>query len=196
MGYVTRTVRRSDNSSHRNITKFWTARSLKHMPLPVSRSLYEISEKSTNWEDSQFVVFPPNHLLLLLFGLDPLPIQNFWEYESFRHSAVCLDGGPTDRKAFTYTAQHKQKKHGTYIHAPSGIRTHDPSVRAIEGISRLRLRPLQSTPKIIIVVKLRGDEGTIYHAWEGKKCIQNFSREIWDHREDQGVGRRIILKLF
>jgi hypothetical protein len=47
-----------------------------------------------------------------------------------------LDGGSARRKAATYT----QNNTHTDIHAFSGIRTHDPSVRVGEGSSCLRPR--------------------------------------------------------
>jgi hypothetical protein len=51
-----------------------------------------------------------------------------------------LDGRSAQRKAVTYTRQHKQK-HKAYIHASSSeSRTHDPSVRMGEDISFLRAR--------------------------------------------------------
>jgi hypothetical protein len=50
-----------------------------------------------------------------------------------------LDGGSARRKAATYTWQHKHKINKN-IHAFSGIRMHDPSVRADEDISCLRRR--------------------------------------------------------
>jgi hypothetical protein len=46
-----------------------------------------------------------------------------------------LDGGSALRKAATYTEQHRHRINAnTDIHALSGIRTHDPSVRADEDV--------------------------------------------------------------
>jgi hypothetical protein len=56
-----------------------------------------------------------------------------------------LDGGPARRKASTHThnntnTKYKINAHNTDIHALSGIRTHDPSVRANEDSPCLRPR--------------------------------------------------------
>jgi hypothetical protein len=51
-----------------------------------------------------------------------------------------LDGGSARRKASTYTGQHNTGKTRTHIHAPSRIRTCDPSVRAAEDSTCLRMR--------------------------------------------------------
>jgi hypothetical protein len=52
-----------------------------------------------------------------------------------------LDGRSARRKAATYTGQHKDRINAhTDIHVLSGIRTHDPSVRASEDSSCLRSR--------------------------------------------------------
>jgi hypothetical protein len=50
------------------------------------------------------------------------------------HSEDSLDGGSARRKASTYT-QNNTNTEQTHIdnHVSSGIRTHDPSVRASEG---------------------------------------------------------------
>jgi hypothetical protein len=52
-----------------------------------------------------------------------------------------LYGGSACHKASTYIGQHKHwiNAHNTDIHAFSGIRTHDPSIRASEDSSFLRL---------------------------------------------------------
>jgi hypothetical protein len=44
-------------------------------------------------------------------------------------------GSPIARR---YTEQHKQKRTRINIQAPSGIRKHDTSVRAVEDITQLR----------------------------------------------------------
>jgi hypothetical protein len=49
-----------------------------------------------------------------------------------------LDGGSARRKASTL---YKTNAHNTYIHALSGIRTHDPSVRASKDSSCLIVIP-------------------------------------------------------
>jgi hypothetical protein len=54
-----------------------------------------------------------------------------------------LDGGSACRKASTYTQKiikHRINAHKTDMHALSGIRTHDPSVRASEDSSCIRQR--------------------------------------------------------
>jgi hypothetical protein len=52
-----------------------------------------------------------------------------------------LDRGSARRKAATYTQGKKHRKNAyTDIHAFSGIRTHDPRFRAIEGSPCLRQR--------------------------------------------------------
>jgi hypothetical protein len=48
------------------------------------------------------------------------------------------------RKAATYTGRDKHRRNAADIHSLSGIRTHDPSVRASEVISHLRQRSLRS----------------------------------------------------
>jgi hypothetical protein len=60
-------------------------------------------------------------------------IINIWNYEStqtFRHCS--LDGGSAHRKASTCTGEPTQKKKAN-IHAWSGIRTHDHSVRKAQA---------------------------------------------------------------
>jgi hypothetical protein len=56
-----------------------------------------------------------------------------------RQSVGLLERGSARRKAATYTGQHKQRIN-VDIHEASGIRTHDPCVRAREDISCLRWR--------------------------------------------------------
>jgi hypothetical protein len=52
-----------------------------------------------------------------------------------------LDGGSARRKASTYRTQTQNKRiHTPNIHALSGIRTHDPSVRESENSSCFRPR--------------------------------------------------------
>jgi hypothetical protein len=41
-------------------------------------------------------------------------------------------GGMTCQKASAYTGQHKHKETPTYLHVANRIRTHDPTVRAVE----------------------------------------------------------------
>jgi hypothetical protein len=48
-------------------------------------------------------------------------------------------GDQPNSKAFTYTGQHKHRKTWTDVHALSGIQTHDPSVRAADDSTCLRL---------------------------------------------------------
>jgi hypothetical protein len=66
----------------------------------------------------------------------PWPLFQF--RNRFTQSVGLLDGRSARRKAYTYT--HRIKVHNTDIHALSGIRTHDPSVRASEDSSCLRPR--------------------------------------------------------
>jgi hypothetical protein len=47
-----------------------------------------------------------------------------------------LDGGSARRKAASYTGQHKHGISAKNIHASSGIRTHDSSIRAGEDRSK------------------------------------------------------------
>jgi hypothetical protein len=47
-----------------------------------------------------------------------------------------LNEGAARRKAATYTGQHKQRTNAD-IHAPSGIRTQDPSAREFEAVHAL-----------------------------------------------------------
>jgi hypothetical protein len=54
---------------------------------------------------------------------------------------IFIGGESAWRKAATYTGQHKHRiKADKSIHALSGIRTHDPRVRASEDNSCLRRR--------------------------------------------------------
>jgi hypothetical protein len=63
-----------------------------------------------------------------------------------------LDGGPARRKAATYTEDNKKELNAhTDIHALSGIRTHDPNVRASEDSSCLRPRDHRSRPTLILI---------------------------------------------
>jgi hypothetical protein len=61
--------------------------------------------------------------------------------DPFRHLVGLLGGGgdQSSAKASTYTGQHNTEKQ-THIHAPSRIRTCDPSVRAAEDSTCLRPR--------------------------------------------------------
>jgi hypothetical protein len=67
------------------------------------------------------------------------PCCSHMEYKA---SVICclLDEGSARRKAAAYTGQHQYRLNGDNIHTLSGIRTHDPSVRAGEHISCLRPR--------------------------------------------------------
>jgi len=58
----------------------------------------------------------------------------------FGHSVGLLGRGisPTQGLYLHRTAQHRKTR--THIHVPSGIRTHDPSVRAVEDSTCLRPR--------------------------------------------------------
>jgi hypothetical protein len=78
------------------------------------------------------------------FGLGSLAFSdselNFWNLSVFGH-LVGLFGRGISLLQVHYlhrTAQYKKTR--TYIHGASGIRTHDPSVRAIEDCSCLRPR--------------------------------------------------------
>jgi hypothetical protein len=51
---------------------------------------------------------------------------------SFTFLPFTFDGGSAYRKASTYTGQRNAKKIQTYVHASSGIRAYDPSVRAVQ----------------------------------------------------------------
>jgi hypothetical protein len=59
-----------------------------------------------------------------------------------------FDGGSARHKTATYTGQHKHRIN-TNIHALSGIRTHDPSVREGEDISCLRPRGHCDRPRFV-----------------------------------------------
>jgi hypothetical protein len=60
------------------------------------------------------------------------------QFLNLRQSADSLDGGSVHRKRATYT-EHKHRINAD-THALSGIRAHDPSVRADEGSSSLKPR--------------------------------------------------------
>jgi hypothetical protein len=63
---------------------------------------------------------------------------NFWKYEFFlTFFQDSLDGGSAHRKASAYTGQHDTEMR-TRIFASSGIRTHNPSVRAVQNHTSLR----------------------------------------------------------
>jgi hypothetical protein len=66
------------------------------------------------------------------------PLMRFLNSYTYRQLVGLLDESAR-RKAATYTGQHKHRINAD-IHAHSGIRTHDPSVRAEEDISCLRPR--------------------------------------------------------
>jgi hypothetical protein len=57
-----------------------------------------------------------------------------------RQSVGLFGWGISRRKAAAYTGQHKHRINANYIPTLSGIRTHDPSVRASEDSSCLRPR--------------------------------------------------------
>jgi hypothetical protein len=68
-----------------------------------------------------------------------------WALAAFLFFLILYTVGTTPwarRKAYTYIQNntHKINAHNTDIHALSGIRTHDPSVRVNEDSSCLRLR--------------------------------------------------------
>jgi hypothetical protein len=63
-----------------------------------------------------------------------------------------LDGGSGRRKAAIYTVRHKHRINAN-IHALSGIRTHDPSVRVGEDISCLRPRDQNYHLSVIEMLK-------------------------------------------
>jgi hypothetical protein len=70
------------------------------------------------------------------------PIVGPWPLFQFLDPVYSrLDGGSASFKASAYSEQHQHriKAHNTDIHALGEIRTHDPSVRAIED--SLCLRP-------------------------------------------------------
>jgi hypothetical protein len=49
-----------------------------------------------------------------------------------------MAGGRPHRKASTDTKQDKHRKNADIL-IPNGIRTHDPNIRAVEGIMRVSL---------------------------------------------------------
>jgi len=57
----------------------------------------------------------------------------------FGHLVGSLDGGSARRRVSTYTGQHNTEKRA-HIHTPSGIRSRDPSARAVEDSTCLRPR--------------------------------------------------------
>jgi hypothetical protein len=88
-----------------------------------------------------------------------------------------LDGGSAQRKAATYTGQHKHRINAD-IHSLSAIRTHDRSVRASENSSCLRprghydqqkscpYRDSDSDPSAVKAVASRTDCATPVHMAE------------------------------
>jgi hypothetical protein len=68
---------------------------------------------------------------------------------------------PTQGLYLHRTTQHRKKKNADiHIHASSGIRTHDPSVQAVEDSTCLRQRDHWSRAVPLI---LRSDSGATFH---------------------------------
>jgi hypothetical protein len=100
----------------------------------------------------------------------PFPTQNLTSetYESiFRHLVGLL--GREINPTQVYTGQHntKKKKTRAHIHASSGIRTHDPSVRAVED--RTCLRPRGK-------FKMNRNE----HDKHGMLCARSIFEKFWN----------------
>jgi hypothetical protein len=90
----------------------------------------------------------------------------FYQFLNCIHSRYdSLDGGSAHLKAAAYTQNNTNTEYTyTDIHALSGIRIHDPSVRASEDSSCLRLCNHSDRQNIFIV------EENIYH-----KCLSSIS---------------------
>jgi hypothetical protein len=94
---------------------------------------------------------PPHHHQHQLKGrpLWPLPVQKLTSENIFGHLVGLLGQviGPSQRQYPHRRAQYR--KTWTHIHASSGIRTHDPSVRAVADSTCIRSRGHWDRPSLL-----------------------------------------------